>query len=241
MKTFDEYKKSVNIMYIEDDVVTSNKVKSILSKFYNKIIIASNGEEALNVLDNLESNFDVSLIISDINMPRMDGLEFLEKIRNENNHIPFIFVTARSEPDKMLKAIQLDIDNYILKPIELKNFLTTIDKSLEKSYENYVNKVNQKVLRLTDELKWNCFDKRLFLDSEEIKLTKKELLLVDLLITNANKIFSIDDIVSELWEEEFDDKDYIANLKNIISRLRNKIPQLNIENVYGMGYKISLN
>lgn len=241
MKTFDEYKKSVNIMYIEDDVVTSNKVKSILSKFYNKIIIASNGEEALNILDNLESNFDVSLIISDINMPRMDGLEFLEKIRNENNHIPFIFVTARSEPDKMLKAIQLDIDNYILKPIELKNFLTTIDKSLEKSYENYVNKVNQKVLRLTDDLKWNCFDKRLFLDSEEIKLTKKELLLVDLLITNANKIFSIDDIVSELWEEEFDDKDYIANLKNIISRLRNKIPQLNIENVYGMGYKISLN
>lgn len=241
MKTFNEYKKTINIMYIEDDLTTSTKVKDILSKFFNKIIIASNGEEALEILDKNDDSSNISLIISDINMPKMDGLEFLEKIRNENNHIPFIFVTARSEPDKMLKAIQLDIDNYILKPIELKNFLATIDKSLEKSYEEYQTKQNQEIIKVGDNLTWVNFEKRLFLEDEEIKLTKKELLLIDLLISNSNKIFSIDDIVSELWEEEFDDKDYISNLKNIISRLRSKIPQLDIENVYGMGYKIIIN
>ena len=238
MKTFNEYKKITNIMYIEDDITTSTKISKILSKFFNKILIASNGEEALKILDNSDEN--ISLIISDINMPKMDGLEFLEKIRKENNNIPFIFVTARSEPDKMLKAIQLDIDNYILKPIDLKNFFSIIDKSLEKSYEKYVENHKLNFIKITEELTWDATKKSLILNNQEIKLTKKEILLIDLLVTNANKLYNIEDIIDYLWSDEFDSKDYIANLKNIICRLRNKIPQLNIENIYGMGYKISL-
>lgn len=71
-------------------------------------------------------------------MPKMDGLEFLEELRKSNPKIPFIFVTARDEPDKMLKAIQLDIDNYVLKPINLQNLLTIIDKVANKLYKEYL-------------------------------------------------------------------------------------------------------
>ena len=73
---------------------------------------------------------------------------------------------------------------------------------------------------------------------EIIKLTKKELLFIEILMGNENKTHNIEDIISILWEDNFLEKDYVSNLKNIISRLRNKVPALKIENLYGMGYKI---
>lgn len=113
MITIKEYKKTLNILYIEDDKMFSSKIKTILEKFFNSIFIANDGEEALELF---KTN-DVDLIISDINMPNMDGIEFLKKLREINNDISFIFVTARSESDTMLQAIQLSISNYILKPV----------------------------------------------------------------------------------------------------------------------------
>ena len=134
MKTIEEYKKIINIMYIEDDQIAGEKLKNILDKFYGKTLIASNGEDAILKLKDEK----IDLIISDINMPKMDGLEFLEKLRNYDSSMPFIFVTARDEPDMMFKAIQLDIDNYVLKPIDLQNLLFIIDTIIEKSYKKNI-------------------------------------------------------------------------------------------------------
>jgi CheY-like chemotaxis protein len=135
MITIEKYKKSLTILYIEDDQITQNKLKNILERYFNKIILASNGEDAF---EKIKTESKIDLIISDINMPKMDGLEFLEELRKSNPKIPFIFVTARDEPDKMLKAIQLDIDNYVLKPINLQNLLTIIDKVANKLYKEYL-------------------------------------------------------------------------------------------------------
>ena len=171
-------------------------------------------------------------------MPQMDGLEFLEELRKSNSSIPFIFVTARDEPDKMLKAIQLDIDNYILKPINLQNLLAIIDKVVDKLYKEYSTLEEKSHIKLDENLFWNENNKTLSFNNQIIKLTKKELLFVEILMSNENKVHNIEDIISTLWEEEFLGKDYVSNLKNIISRLRNKVPILKIENLYGMGYKI---
>ena len=65
-------------------------------------------------------------------------------------------------------------------------------------------------------------------------------MLLDLLLTSNNKIFTSSEIISHIWNEEYEEKDYISNLKNMISRLRNKIPQINIVSVYGLGYKINI-
>ncbi len=235
MTTIETYKKNLNILYIEDDILATARLKNILSKFFNNIIIASNGEDAFELL---KTSPKIDLIISDINMPKMDGLEFLEKLRYIDSKIPFIFVTARDEPDKMLRAIQLDIDNYILKPINLQNLLAVIDKIVEKLYKEYLLLEKNSHIELEKNLFWNRNNKTLIFDNQIIKLTKKELQFLEILMADENKIHKIEDIISVLWEDEFLGKDYISNLKNIISRLRNKVPALKIENLYGMGYKI---
>lgn len=235
MITIENYKKTINIMYIEDDVLATTKLKHILEKYFNKIIIASNGQDAF---EKIKVEPKIDLIISDINMPKMDGLEFLEELRKDNLEVPFIFVTARDEPDKMLKAIQLDINNYILKPINLQNLLSIIDKIVEKLYKEYLLLEKNSHIQLNKDLFWNKNNKTLIFENNIIKLTKKELLFIEILMSDENKVHKIEEIISTLWEEEFLEKDYVANLKNLISRLRSKVPSLNIENLYGMGYKI---
>ena len=134
MITLESYKKQFNILYVEDDVLFTPKIKYILEKSFKSVLIASNGEEALELFKINK----IDLIISDINMPKMDGLTFLKKLRELHNDIPFIFLTARQEANTIIDAIQFDISNYILKPIDLKNFLSIVDKSVKKSYKKYI-------------------------------------------------------------------------------------------------------
>lgn len=138
MKTIENYKKELTIIYVEDDALTANKLKQFLSQFFNKIIIVSNEKEAFEELEKTK----IDLILSDLNKSKNDSLEFLEKLRKYNSKMPFIFVTIGDEPDKMLKAIQLGIDNYVLKPINLQNLLSIIDIITERLYKDYSNLEN---------------------------------------------------------------------------------------------------
>lgn len=236
MITLESYKKQFNILYVEDDVLFTPKIKYILEKSFKSVLIASNGEEALELFKINK----IDLIISDINMPKMDGLTFLKKLRELHNDIPFIFLTARQEANTIIDAIQFDISNYILKPIDLKNFLFIVDKSVKKSYKKYIEIEKKYIIEIDTEFFWNQKTKTLSKNNLPIKLTKKELLLLELLLNYNNKVYSISEIACYLWDEDSGENDYVANLKNIISRLRNKIPEINIENVYGLGYMIKI-
>ena len=236
MITLESYKKQFNILYVEDDVLFTPKIKYILEKSFKSVLIASNGEEALELFKINK----IDRIISDINMPKMDGLTFLKKLRELHNDIPFIFLTARQEANTIIDAIQFDISNYILKPIDLKNFLSIVDKSVKKSYKKYIEIEKKYIIEIDTEFFWNQKTKTLSKNNLPIKLTKKELLLLELLLNYNNKVYSISEIACYLWDEDSGENDYVANLKNIISRLRNKIPEINIENVYGLGYMIKI-
>ena len=236
MITLEEYKKTLTILFIEDDQIFTKKIKTILEKFFKSVLIANDGEEALKLF----KTDNINLIISDINMPNMNGLEFLKKLRAINNDISFIFMTARNESNIMLQAIQLSISNYILKPINLNDFLLIINKIIEKDYKNFILKEKSYTIKLDNDFSWDKQTKVLQKNNISIKLTKNELMLLDLLLTSNNKIFTSSEIISHIWNEEYEEKDYISNLKNMISRLRNKIPQINIVSVYGLGYKINI-
>jgi DNA-binding response OmpR family regulator len=236
MLTFEEYKKTLNILYIEDDKIFVSKIKYILEKFFKFVFIATNGEEALELF---KTN-NINLIISDINMPKMDGLVFLKNLRKINSKVSFIFLTARKEVDIIIDAIQFDISNYVLKPFDLENFLFIINKTLDKDYKKYIKLEKKYIIKIGEDLFWNKKTKTLLKNDISIKLTKKELLLIELLVDSDNKTCSLLEIIYYVWTAEDEPKDYIASLKNIISRIRNKLPQLNIENIYGVGYKIKI-
>ena len=116
--------KELNILYVEDDAITLKKICSILSRTFKNVFSASNGKEAL---DYYQTNA-IDIIISDINMPIMNGLDMAKEIRLLNNEIPIILTTARTETNFMIEAIDLNVSSYILKPI---NMDTLIDKIYE--------------------------------------------------------------------------------------------------------------
>ncbi|WP_419765182.1 MAG: response regulator [Arcobacter sp.] len=129
MDNINEFIKKLKILYVEDE----EQARIMFSKFLNKkfeiSISCSNGLEAYEEYIKAEKeNVPFDLIISDINMPKINGIELLEKIRDLNNDIPFIFTTARTESEQMIKAINLNAHAYLLKPIDF----SLIDKTIEK-------------------------------------------------------------------------------------------------------------
>jgi len=132
------YLKSLNILYVEDEPATAKKFLSILKKIFNEVFYAPNGKEALDIF---YSN-NINIIISDINMPIVNGLELAKKIRETDTNIPIVLISARNESDTLLQAIDLNIDSYILKPISLDGFIEKIN-SISKKIEA---KENQRIL-----------------------------------------------------------------------------------------------
>lgn len=115
--------KDCVVLYVEDEVSVQNQTKLILDDFVKKVIIASNGEEGLEIA--LNNHIDV--IVTDIMMPQMNGIEMLKALKEENNkNIPAIITTAFTETEYLMEAIKLKVDGYITKPINIKDLINSI-------------------------------------------------------------------------------------------------------------------
>lgn len=140
MLDINQFIKKLKVLYVEDEDTARNMFGKYLNKKFDTTITCENGLNAFLEFDkaNLEKKpFD--LIISDINMPKMDGLELLEKIREKDSNIPFMFTTARSESEQMVKAINLGVNYYLLKPLDIDAIENSIQKLCKEIYykKNY--------------------------------------------------------------------------------------------------------
>lgn len=154
MKTLNDFTQTLNVLIIEDEEVACNQIAKFFKKRFKSVDTASNGNEGFEKYCNrIDDKYD--LIISDINMPQMDGLALLKKIRENDKKTSIVFVTARSESDMMLEAINYNINGYILKPInhdllemrihEISNdlFFKRKYEHSKKESENYLSLLNQ--------------------------------------------------------------------------------------------------
>ncbi|MEA3289350.1 MAG: response regulator [Campylobacterota bacterium] len=121
--------KNVTLLFVEDDKSLRDVGISTLGKIFKEVIPAEDGVEAYNILQRRMNEIDI--IVSDINMPKMTGTDFLVKIRGEGCDKPFIFMTAHTEKDKMDIAIAHKADNYIVKPLNIKVLIEEIEDALE--------------------------------------------------------------------------------------------------------------
>lgn len=142
-----EFLKKIDILYVEDDDVAREKLGSILKRLFKNVYLASNGEEGFLIFQKLLNNkTPVDLILSDINMPKMSGLEMLEQIRELDENIPFIFTTARSESENLLQAIKLNVNHYILKPVDIQDIILKSQEICQQLYlEKMIASKNQEV------------------------------------------------------------------------------------------------
>lgn len=243
----EKYGRELSVLFVEDDEGISKEMNFLLGDIFTKVDSGFDGIEGLSKYNQYfqanEKYYD--LLITDIRMPNMNGIELIKNIYSINPFQKVIVLSAHNESEYLMELVNIGIAQFILKPIDYNNFLDVIYKVSKMIYEDKLLNNNDKkeispFINITDELIWNKELKQLFLNNNIFKLTKKELHLIELLLQVPEKTYTNKEIMFALWNDDFDTIPDIANLKNLISRLRKKLPNLNIENIYGFGYRLNI-
>jgi signal transduction histidine kinase len=137
-----EFSKDLKILYVEDNEEARDATQDVLEEFFENITVAVDGQDGL---DKFRAN-EFDLIITDINMPKLDGISMLKEIRKENTDIAVLVISAYNESGYFMETIRLNVEGYILKPLEINQFITMISKVVEKIKLRYENKQYQKEL-----------------------------------------------------------------------------------------------
>ena len=216
--------KSLKVLIVEDEIKLANLIKVSIKELFFKVNIAKDGIEGLKKFQ----SFKPDIIISDITMPNLDGLEMCQRIREESN-IPIVILSAYSQKEKLLKAIDLGINKYFIKPFDIEEFLEYL-KNLSKN----IKKI--KTYKLKDNFVFDNNSVCLYKDEILINLTKREREFLNILIKNKNSLVKKEDIKTLLWNEDVSDE----RLRTFIKRLRLKTSKDLVENVSSQGYLISV-
>lgn len=225
---------NLNLLYVEDDEEIIEDIDFFLKRHFNEIIIAQDGEEAFRYFK--EKNPDI--IILDINIPKLNGLKLASKIRETNKKIPIIFLTAFSDKENLLQAINLHACSYLIKPFKIDELINTINKCKRDFFQE---NLNPHLKILSENFIWNKQKKELSFDNQRISLTKNEIALIDLFVENDFKFFTPEEINEFIFLNN-DIKD--NSIIQLISRLKRKITNLTgnnnffIGNIYNKGYHL---
>jgi DNA-binding response OmpR family regulator len=221
----------LTLLYVEDDTALREQFIRVLKPRFKEVYEASDGHQALE----LYAQHSPDMMIVDINLPYIDGLEVIEKIRESNENMPVVIMSAYSDQEKLFKAVKLGLSDYLIKPVPLKKLYTVLDAMAEK----YKNKIDiNNLVHLRNDYIWKKEEKELCYRDETILLTKRERVLLEFMMQQLNKVVTFDMITDRIWENEEYSVVY-SSLSHLLKRLRKKFPEELIENIYGEGYRIT--
>ncbi|HHD79853.1 MAG TPA: response regulator transcription factor, partial [Epsilonproteobacteria bacterium] len=172
-------------------------------------------------------------LILDIDLPLMDGLTLAQTIRNTDKKVSIIMMTAFTDQEKLLHATELKLLKYLVKPIDLLDFEETLDLLAEE-----LTSTSADVEVIGEGYVWDKREKKLLYKGSVAPLTSKEQQLMVLFVKNKNRSISFEDIMANVWEDEFEREISYNCVKNVVSNLRKKLPEDSIKNVYGKGYML---
>lgn len=229
--------KDLKLLYVEDDIETVLIYEKIFKKYFTFVDTALNGQDALHKIE--KELYD--LIILDIDIPFINGIDLAYKIREQNNPSKIIMFTASFKQNDLFNSIKIKVDDYLLKPIKRSELILALQKVIKQIDDKKQYIINKYFT-------WNIESKELKYQSIKVRLTKNEILLLECLIINKNRVLNSHDILDYLGSDssEYMSKFNLNALSKLISRLNNKISKIIdrqytlIKNTYGYGYKINL-
>jgi DNA-binding response OmpR family regulator len=219
--------EDLTILYAEDEQGIRNTVTDVLELYVNKVVTASNGQEALSLYD----QYKPSIILLDICMPNKDGLDVLKQIRVHDTNTPVIMMTAHTENEYLMRAVELYITRYLVKPFNKDTLLEALNECLDLLCEKKEEQMN-----LGNGIIFDTQNQEIIKENVRITLNKKERLLLNLLLKNNQKILTYEALEYHIW----DDMTTQDALKSLIKDLRKKTYKTFIKNISGLGYKIEL-
>jgi len=220
-----------DIMYkialVEDEIDLNNLIKTYLEKNGYEVISYTKGIDAINNI-----NEEINLWILDIMLAdNISGYDIIKKIRETNNTVPVIFTSARDKDLDKIIGLELGSDDYITKPYSPKELVLRVNNIIKRvyakntnvlTYEDYSIDANKRTVKEND---------------KEINLTTLEFDLLYMFINNKNKQFSRDEILNSIWGYNYFGNDRVVD--DLVRRLRKKMPLLNINTIYGFGYRLT--
>ena len=215
------------ICLVEDEESLSNLIRTYLEKEGYTVIQFTKGKDALNYIGKKANLWILDIMLSD----DITGYDIIKEIRANDKNVPVIFTSARDQDIDKIIGLEMGSDDYLAKPYSTKELILRVNKLIERvysdktkqelTYENYIIDLNKRIVK--DE-------------KEEIKLTTLEFDLLLLFLTNKNKTFSRDEILKNIWGDDYFGSDRAVD--DLVRRLRKKMPLLDINTIYGYGYRL---
>ena len=217
-----------NILVVEDDKNLRKLITTYLQRNKYNTYEATNGEEALNVLD--QSYID--LIVSDIIMPKMDGYELIKSLREAKYDVPILIITAKSEIEDKKEGFLLGADDYMVKPIDIEEMLLRIQVLLRRS-----KSASEKKIQIGD-LLLNYNQLSVIKKDKVYNLAQKEFYLLYKLLSTPNTIFTRQELIEEVWglESDSDYRTVDVHIKRIREKMKD-VDEFEIVTIRGIGYK----
>lgn len=232
--------KKLSVLFAEDHDDLRDNTRDILKSFFNQVHSAVNGEEAIKMYKEyyLKESKYYDIILSDIQMPRINGVELVETLYRINPNQIVIIVSAYDDSKYLLPLINLGIEQFVKKPIDYQDLLRVLlnaSKKLAKPDRENSLKDNP-VIKLNNSSTFNKDTNMLIVDGAIITLTKYEIIFLQLLSDKVGLIYSNEDITNHYssLNENLD----IINIRKLVSKLRKKLPKNSIESIYAVGYRI---
>lgn len=190
------------------------------------------GEDA-----SLQVNENFDLWILDIMLPGVvNGYDLIKKIKEASPIMPIIFTSARDQDIDKIMGLELGSDDYLAKPYSIRELMLRIKNLLNRTYRNDLGMKDIKNLKLIGEYTIDKDRRSVYLDNQAISLTSKEYDLLVYLVENAGKAFSREQILDAVWGNDYFGSDRVVD--DLMRRLRQKMPQLSVETIYGYGYRL---
>ncbi|MDQ0199833.1 response regulator transcription factor [Neobacillus ginsengisoli] len=218
----------VTIYLVEDEEHLNHLIKKYLEKEGYNVVSFFDGESAFQKVHDLPE-----LWILDIMLPDIDGYQLIKAIKEYNPQTPVIFMSARNQELDRVVGLELGSDDYLSKPFLPRELVIRTNKLIERLYSNKEEHSADSQLEdyLVDRKQRTIFD-----DGQEIILTNKEFTLLLYFIENSNTVVSREQILEKVWGDNYFGSDRVVD--DTIRRLRKKLARMNIETIYGFGYKL---
>ena len=225
-----------SVLIVEDEIIAMQYLKGILQSFNIDFIFeAKNAKDAEHIINLVK----IDLVFMDINIQGViDGIECAKRL-NQSYFLPIAFTTAHNDSETIKETSQTNIFGYLSKPFDEKDVeiaLSIVNKLLQNSKTKHINQ-NRIIVTLDSQYTYDLDTKTLFINQIPLKLTKKEIDILYLFCTNINNNISYNSLKELIWNS----KD-ISNstIRDTISRIKKKTPNLNIENIINFGYVLKV-
>ena len=217
--------KNLVVMFVEDENDIREALSSAIEDEFAKLIIARDGEDGLKKF----KRYKPDIVVTDISMPIMDDLEMTQEIKSISSQTPVVILSAFSEKERLIKAIDVGVDKYLIKPIDPDELMQTLTSLAKERF------AIGDIIEIGNGYQFDKGRHALIFGDEIISLTKKELLFISLLVKYLGTYVLHEDIKRSVWANKNVSN---AAIRTFIKRIREKTNKNFIKNVPGLGYKI---